>query len=117
MNRVSKCFVFLLLIGCCAQIALAANIAGNWQAAFMGNQVKAVAEQNGQKISGVAYLYDPIGHKTTWHFNGTISGDNVQAAHHSGHRFTGKVVSSGKISGILETNNGFRIPLDIYSDR
>jgi hypothetical protein len=117
MKRVLKYFVFLLITGIYAQIALAANISGNWEAAIMGHQVKAVAEQNGKNIKGVAYLYDPIGHKSTWHFKGMISGDNIQAAHHSGHRFTGKIVSSGKMSGILETSNGFRIPLDIYSAR
>lgn len=117
MSVIRKCSVCIMVTVCFVQIALAAGISGKWEASLMGHQVEAVAEQNGQKISGVAYLYDPIGHKSTWHFKGTITGDQVQAAHHSGHKFTGKVVSANKLSGTLQTKNGFRIPIDIYSVR
>lgn len=113
-----RVLAFSLLLGVlCIQNAVAANISGRWEASIMGHKVKALAEQKGQKLSGVAYLYDPLGHKSTWHFNGTVNGIDVQAAHYTGHKFTGKVVADGKMSGILETSNGFHIPLDIYSVR
>ncbi|MGC8604610.1 MAG: hypothetical protein ACP5VS_13130 [Desulfomonilaceae bacterium] len=95
--------------------SMATNITGRWEASVMGHHVKAVAEQKGQKLSGVAYLYDLLGHKSTWHFNGTVNGIDVKAAHHSGHQFVGKVINDGKMSGVLSTNNGFHIPLDIHS--
>jgi len=117
MNKKSLALFFISLILFMGHDAMAANITGRWEASIMGHRVKAVAEQKGQNVSGVAYLYDPFGHKTTWHFNGTIHGNNIQAAHHDGHKFVGKVVSEGKMSGTLETNNGFHIPLDIYSVR
>ena len=111
-----RVLAFSLLLGVlCIQNAVAANISGRWEASIMGHKVKAVAEQKGQKLSGVAYLYDPLGHKSTWHFNGTVNGVDVQAAHFTGNKFTGKVVADGKMSGILETSNGFHIPLDIHS--
>ena len=116
--NIKRAFAFSLLLAVfCIQNAGAANISGRWEASVMGHRVKAVAEQKGQKLSGVAYLYDPLGHKSTWHFNGTVNGVDVQAAHFTGNKFTGKVVAEGKMSGTLETSNGFHIPLDIYSVR
>ena len=105
----------ILITGVCNVFAL--SITGRWEASVMGHQVKAVAEQKGHEVSGVAYLYDPLGHRSTWHFNGTVNGNEVIAAHHSGHKFTGKIVANGKMSGVLEINNGFRIPLDIHAVR
>ncbi|MGC8660235.1 MAG: hypothetical protein ACP5U1_14310 [Desulfomonilaceae bacterium] len=104
---------FLLLMS--AYNVFAANITGRWEASLMGHHVKAIAEQKGKKLSGVAYLYDPLGHKSTWHFNGTVNGNDVKAAHYTGHKFVGKILGNGVVSGTLETNNGFRIPLDIHS--
>jgi len=117
MNIKRVLFFFSILAICSAYNALAANLTGRWEASVMGHQVKAVAEQKGQRLSGVAYLYDPLGHKSTWHFNGTVNGNDVWASHHSGHKFVGKIVADGKMSGVIETDNGFRIPLDIYSAR
>ncbi len=114
--NIKRAFAFSLLFWFfCIQTAAAANVSGRWEASVMGHKVKAVAEQKGKKLSGVAYLYDPFGHKSTWHFNGTVNGIDVQAAHYTGHKFTGKVVADGKMSGTLETSNGFHIPLDIHS--
>jgi hypothetical protein len=115
MNRKSLLLFFLFVVVLMAQSALAANLTGKWEAVYMGHQVKAVAEQKGDNLSGVAYLYDPLGHKSTWHFKGTVNGNKVQAGHNDGHIFTGHIVSDGKMSGILQTDNGFRIPLDIYT--
>lgn len=114
-KRVVTFFTLVTLLS--AYHVFAANITGRWEASVMGHQVKAIAEQKGQKLSGVAYLYDPLGHKSTWHFNGTVNGSDVRAAHHSGHKFVGKIVANGEMSGILETSNGFHIPLDIHSVR
>ena len=49
MNKKSFAMFFISLILFMGHDAMAANITGRWEASIMGHQVKAVAEQKGQK--------------------------------------------------------------------
>ena len=88
-------------------------VTGTWETAFLGSRLKLTAKQSGSSLSGVLTIHGPGGGDETYHFQGTVGEDgNVSAFHHSGHRFVGKVLPSGGVSGVLTTNGGARIPFD-----
>lgn len=91
----------------------AAELTGKWEASIMGHRIKAQAVQQGENLSGVAYLYDLFGNRSTWHFKGFVKGNKVVAAHHEGHVFKGDVTPDGRLVGVLNTNNGHQIPIDV----
>ncbi len=90
------------------------DISGSWEANVMGSAVKALVQQNGRSISGVAYIYSPFGKKDTYHFSGHVDNGRITARHHSGHTFRGAVKSNGRIVGNLNTKNGFRLGLTAH---
>jgi len=85
------------------------NISGKWQASSMGAIIEATINQKGHLINGVAQVRDPSGEKNTYHFTGSIDGNRVTAAHHSGHRFAGTVNSNGQLVGVLRTKRGHQV--------
>lgn len=93
--------------------AEAAELTGKWEASILGHRVKAEALQQGENLSGVAYLYDLFGNRSTWHFKGLVKGNKVVASHHTGHVFNGDVTPDGRLVGVLSTNNGHKIPIDV----
>jgi len=54
------------------------NLSGNWESQVMGTRVVVHVDQMGQAISGVAYVYSPLGRKNTYHFRGLIKGRQVR---------------------------------------
>lgn len=92
--------------------AEARNLSGNWESQIMGTRVVVHVDQMGQEISGVAHVYSPLGRKNTYHFQGLIKGNQVQAAHYSGHRFTGNIQEDGGVAGVLRTKRGHQIPVN-----
>ncbi|MBM3298773.1 MAG: hypothetical protein FJY85_02320 [Deltaproteobacteria bacterium] len=89
--------------------AAAADVSGTWEARAMGGRLVAHVEQNGNTIGGVAYVYHPHGKKVTYHFNGTVDGNRVTLAHHSGHMFNGHVNSKGQLVGVVTTKKGEQV--------
>lgn len=87
------------------------DISGNYEASVMGSVIKARIEQAGDAIQGVAYVYSG-GKKNTYHFNGTIHGDRIQASHYSGHAFSGNVTPGGDLVGVLRTRGGHKISVN-----
>lgn len=91
----------------------AAELSGKWEASILGHRITAEALQQGENLSGVAYLYDFLGNRSTWHFKGFVKGNKVVASHHTGHVFNGDVTPDGRLVGVLSTNNGYKIPIDV----
>jgi hypothetical protein len=87
------------------------NASGRWEAQTMGANIKADIQQQGDQISGVAKVYTPMGKKVTYHFSGVMQGNHISAAHHTGHRFTGDMVSPGRIAGVLRTRDGHNVSI------
>ncbi|MBI5570257.1 MAG: tetratricopeptide repeat protein [Desulfomonile tiedjei] len=90
------------------------SITGNWEATYLGSRIKLNAQQSGSSLSGVLRIHGPGGGDDTYHFRGTVGEDgSVSASHHSGHRFTGRLLPGRRLSGVITTNDGSRIPLDL----
>ncbi len=82
---------------------------GRWQAYYLGTKVVADMERDGREIRGVAQVYSPFGKKDTYHFNGRVQNGILRAAHHSGHRFKGRLTSPEEVVGVLTTRNGHKL--------
>jgi hypothetical protein len=105
--------VIILIVSTCVPAAGAGvNIAGNWESRFMGSLIQAKVDQNGNNVSGVAYVYGPLGHKDTYHFTGKVDGARVVASHHDGHLFSGKVTPAGHLVGVVKTKGGYQVAVD-----
>jgi hypothetical protein len=97
---------------CLATAGAGVNIAGNWESRFMGSLIQAKIDQNGNDVSGVAYVYSPLGQKDTYHFSGKIDGVKVVASHHDGHLFSGNLTPEGRLVGVLQTKGGHQLPVE-----
>jgi len=87
---------------------IANTITGNWAASVMGSVIKAQVQQTGKTISGVAHIYNPFGHRDTYHFSGNIENGRVNAQHHDGHNFSGNLTHDGQIVGTVKTRGGHK---------
>ncbi len=105
------CFIYLTLLS--SLQAQAAELTGKWEASVFGHRIKAQALQQGSNLSGVAYLYDLFGNRSTYHFKGLVNGNKVIASHNDGHVFNGDVTPDGRLVGVLKTSNGHKIPIDV----
>jgi len=113
MNR--TVFVAAILFLACVAFpvtGLAWDLRGFWVAQQMGARLDATVDQNGNAISGVAFVYSRGGKKDTYHFNGQIQGNKVVAGHNDGHTFSGQVLNEGHVKGVLKTKGGYRIPVE-----
>ncbi len=104
--------IVLLLSMFLSAAAAGINIAGSWESRFMGSLIQAKIDQNGNNVSGVAYVYSPLGRKDTYHFKGKVDGARVVASHHDGHLFSGNVTPDGHLVGVLKTKGGHQIPVE-----
>jgi hypothetical protein len=90
------------------------DLSGNWRSSFNGAVIEATLNQRGEAIDGVVYVRNPGGKKDTYHFKGSVSGNTVSLAHHSGHRFAGTVTNNGQIQGVVTTRGGSQVPLQMF---
>ena len=113
MNRIIILSATLLLVCMAVPITcLAWDLRGLWIARQMGVRLEATVEQNGNSVSGVAFVHSGGGKKDTYHFNGQIQGNKVTARHSDGHVFSGQVLNDAHVKGVLKTKGGYRIPVE-----
>ncbi|MBM4326533.1 MAG: hypothetical protein FJ118_05135 [Deltaproteobacteria bacterium] len=109
MIRTIRLLVALVaVLALCSLAGASSNMAGKWVAWIMGHKIEANVNQQGSKISGVAYVYDPFGKKDQYHFTGSVSNGQIVASHHQGHFFNGKLTPEGRIVGVIKTRGGHR---------
>jgi len=88
-------------------------IGKQFETRIMGVKLKGTVERRRDDIRGVVYVYRLFGKKDTYHFQGKIEGTSVVASHTSGHVFRGKIIPGRKVTGVLTTSSGIRIPLNV----
>jgi hypothetical protein len=91
---------------CLPAMGYAADAGGVWDAKVMGAKIRAYVEQHGTMLSGVARVSAPNGKKSTYHFTGSVNGNQIQVAHHKGHSFSGNITGPRTMVGVLRTRNG-----------
>ncbi len=85
------------------------DFSGRWEAWVMGSKIEALIAQNGDKIKGVAYVFDPTGKKDAYHFQGQVRGSSIQAFHTDGHVFSGSLTRDRRLVGSLRTASGHAV--------
>lgn len=96
----------LMILSAVPAWAAASDFSGRWEAWVMGSRIEAKIGQKGDKVSGVAHIFDPMGKKDTYHFQGHVRGSNIQASHTDGHVFSGSLTRDGRLVGSLRTASG-----------
>ena len=82
-----------------------------WESRYLLAEAVAEVEQTGQTVRGVLFVRQPLREVWIYHFTGTIEGDVLEASHHSGHRFVGKLVNEREITGVVTTRTGTRLTI------
>ncbi len=85
------------------------NVSGIWEAYVMGSRIEARIDQKNQRLSGVAYIFDPMGKKVTYHFQGHIEGGRIQVAHSDGHVFSGSLTQAQQLVGVIKAASGRQV--------
>jgi len=112
MVKHSVAITIVLVLVCVSAAGAGVNIAGDWEGRFMGALIQAKIDQNGNDVSGVAYVYSPLGQKDTYHFTGKVDGANVVATHHEGHLFSGNITPAGRLVGVVKTKGGHELAIE-----
>jgi hypothetical protein len=88
------------------------NASGNWEAFVMGSKIRVHVSQDGRSLKGVAFVYNILGKKDTYHFNGHVDGGRITANHSSGDTFFGTITPDGHLVGTLRTRSGRRLAVN-----
>lgn len=112
MKRERICLVFVVLACCLLQSQIRDAAASEiWESRYLLAEAVAEVEQTGQTVRGVLFVRQPLREVWIYHFTGTIEGDVLEASHHSGHRFVGKLVNEREITGVVTTRTGTRLTI------
>lgn len=87
---------------------LAADIRGLWKGRYLLADLVAHIEQADRKILGVVELHQPFSKTILYHFTGQVTGNRIQASHHSGKSFDGHV-EADTITGTITTEKGTQL--------
>lgn len=83
------------------------EIAGQWTASVLGQEVTASFTRQGDMISGVIVIPDIVsGGSNTYHVAGVVLGDEFAAQHGSGHLLKGTVVGPNEAHAVFTPKSG-----------
>ncbi|EFL50319.1 hypothetical protein DesfrDRAFT_2885 [Solidesulfovibrio fructosivorans JJ]] len=86
---------------------LGKEIAGQWTATVLGQEVTASFTRQGDMISGVIVIPDIVsGGSNTYHVAGVVLGDDFAAQHGSGHLLKGTVVGPNEAHAVFTPKSG-----------
>lgn len=63
-------------------------------------------------VRGVVHLRLHNGQVDVYHIVGSVSDNQVQASHSSGHSFKGRLLSHDRVEGVISLKNGMKIKLE-----
>ncbi|EHJ48226.1 hypothetical protein DFW101_2221 [Solidesulfovibrio carbinoliphilus subsp. oakridgensis] len=114
MNRFARPFPALLaglcllalLAGRPAAAAPPGDIAGEWAASVLGQEVTASFTRQGDMIYGVIVIPDIGGGSNTYHVAGVVLGDQFAAQHASGHLLKGTMVGPNEAQAVFSPKSG-----------
>ena len=89
------------------------DIAGDWTAVVLGQEVTATFTRQGDMIQGVVVIPDIGGGKNTYHVAGVILGADFAAQHGSGHLLKGTLTGPNEAAAVFSPKTGPNIPLHL----
>lgn len=84
-----------------------------WESSYLFSRIIAYVNQKENELSGVVYILGPFGKKDTYHFTGFVRKGRIEALHHSGHKFKGKVLSNEQVIGVITSKTGNRYKIKV----
>uniref|UniRef100_I2PWC6 Uncharacterized protein n=1 Tax=Desulfovibrio sp. U5L TaxID=596152 RepID=I2PWC6_9BACT len=84
----------------------AGDIAGEWTASVLGQEVTASFTRQGDMIYGVIVIPDIGGGSNTYHVAGVVLGDQFAAQHASGHLLKGTMVGPNEAQAVFSPKSG-----------
>jgi len=95
-----------LLAGRPALAQVPGDIAGDWTASVLGQEVTASFTRQGDMLYGVIVIPDIGGGTNTYHVAGVVLGDQFAAQHASGHLLKGTVVGPNDAEAVFTPKSG-----------
>lgn len=87
------------------------DITGVWKSSYFLADIVGQVRQRKNAISGYVEVRQPFSKVDIYHFEGSVNGDKVKAAHHKGSTFEGRIVSADAIVGVVTTVKGSKLHL------
>jgi hypothetical protein len=84
----------------------AGDIAGEWTASVLGQEVTASFTRQGDMIYGVIVIPELGGGSNTYHVAGVVLGDQFAAQHASGHLLKGAMVGPNEAQAVFTPKSG-----------
>lgn len=114
MNGFARRVAALTAAGCLLLVATAFagtahtgnDVAGDWTATVLGQEVTASFTRQGDMISGVIVIPDIGGGSNTYHVAGVILGNEFAAQHGSGHLLKGTLVGPDEAHAVFTPRSG-----------
>lgn len=100
------CILGILHLGLLCAPAVSAEDVEVWESYYLVAKATAEVKRTGSAVQGVLTVKQPFQDDWIYHFTGSVADDRVEAAHYSGHRFSGKLVNDGEVSGVVTTRTG-----------
>ena len=91
----------------------AADIAGNWSAVVLGQEITASFTRQGDMINGVVTIPDIGGGSNVYHVAGVILGADFAAQHGSGHLLKGTLTGPDTAEAVFSPKNGPSLTLHL----
>lgn len=102
-----------LTIAVAAAAQGAPDIAGQWTASVLGQEVTASFTRQGDMIQGVVVIPDISGGTNTYHVAGVILGPDFAAQHGSGHLLKGTLTGPNDAEAVFAPKSGPSLTLHL----
>ncbi|WP_029460706.1 hypothetical protein [Solidesulfovibrio alcoholivorans] len=107
------CVLLAVMIALPALAQRAADIAGNWSAVVLGQEITADFTRQGDMINGVVAIPDIGGGKNIYHVAGVILGADFAAQHGSGHLLKGTLTGPDTAEAVFSPKTGPSLTLHL----
>ena len=119
MFKNTKSILIAFILGALFPLTVAAGPApapdasGDYRFSYFGNKIEVKIEQDGPSIHAAATVLDWFGRLKTYRFTGVMNNGRIKASNPTGHLFTGRCPSTGRLIGVIRTKSGLTVPFDV----
>ena len=110
---IALCFCALTSPASAAGTTSAPDASGDYLFSYFGNKIEVKIVQDGPSIQAVATVLDWFGRLKTYHFTGAMNNGRIKASNPTGHLFTGRCPTTGRLIGVIKTRSGLTVPFDV----
>ena len=112
-HAAALCVLLAVLAALPALAQQAVDIAGNWSAVVLGQEITASFTRQGDMINGVVTIPDIGGGSNVYHVAGVILGADFAAQHGSGHLLKGTLTGPDTAEAVFSPKTGPSLTLHL----